>query len=198
MPRLHSPPGMQARTVRVRVRGGYEPAEVHGRAGEPLRVVFCREETASCSEHVVFPAFGKSAMLPPFEQVTVELLPERAGEYEFTCRSGVLRGLLVVSDGEQETRGGRRALTAQRTRRKAQSTTVEGPRGDTALLAGVVWLCGLPLVLLVAVPFLGWRAGAVLALAWLAIAAVACFAVCAQRMEPTRATRALGRRGGIR
>lgn len=90
--------GRQVTTVRVRVQGGYQPEVVHGRVGEPLRIVFSREETASCSEHVVFPAFGKSAMLPAFQDVALDLLPERAGEFEFTCQLGMLRGRLVVDD----------------------------------------------------------------------------------------------------
>ena len=90
--RLRAPARRHVRTVRVRVKGGYQPSVVHARAGEPLRIVFTREETASCSEHVVFPAFGKSAMLPAFEDVALDLLPERAGEYEFTCQMGMLRG----------------------------------------------------------------------------------------------------------
>jgi plastocyanin domain-containing protein len=86
-------------TVRIRVKGGFEPDTVLARANEPLRLVFRREETASCSERVVLPAFGRSATLPPFEDVTLELLPEHEGEYEFTCQLGVLRGLLVVVAG---------------------------------------------------------------------------------------------------
>lgn len=84
--------------VRVRVAGGYRPDTVHGRAGEPLRIVFRREETAPCSERVVFPAFGRSAMLPAGEDVLVELLPERPGEYEFSCQMGMLRGRIVVGE----------------------------------------------------------------------------------------------------
>ena len=93
----------QAAAARIRVKGGYRPSVVYGRVGQPLRVVFTREETASCSEHVVFPDFGKSAMLPAFEDVSIELLPQRAGEYEFTCQLGMLRGKLIVADdaGEQ-------------------------------------------------------------------------------------------------
>ena len=94
--------GRHVPTVRVRVKGGYQPSVVRGRVGEPLRIVFSREETASCSEHVVFPTFGLSAMLPPFEDVTLELVPEQAGEYEFTCQLGTLRGRLVISgDGAE-------------------------------------------------------------------------------------------------
>lgn len=47
---------------------------------------------------MIFPDFGKNAMLPPYEDVTVELLPEQPGEYEFTCQLGMLRGRLIVTD----------------------------------------------------------------------------------------------------
>ena len=86
-------------TTLIRVRGGYSPDTVYGRVGEPLRLTFRREETATCSERVVFPDFGKSAMLPPYQDVTVELQPERAGEYEFTCQMGMLHGRLIVEEG---------------------------------------------------------------------------------------------------
>lgn len=80
----------------VTVRGGYAPSTIVARAGRPLRIVFTREETAPCSERVVFPDFGVAADLPPHEDVTVELLPERPGEYRFTCGMGMLDGRLVV------------------------------------------------------------------------------------------------------
>jgi plastocyanin domain-containing protein len=85
-------------TTRIRVRGGYQPNTVYGRVGESLRLTFRREETAACSERVVFPAFGKSAMLPPNQDVTIELRPERAGTYEFSCQMGMLHGRLIVED----------------------------------------------------------------------------------------------------
>jgi plastocyanin domain-containing protein len=88
--------------VKVRVRGGYYPEVIRSEAGVPLRVLFRREESAACSEQVVFPAFGKSATLPEGEQVPVELLPESPGEYEFTCALGMLRGRLVVSPARRK------------------------------------------------------------------------------------------------
>ena len=84
--------------TRVRVRGGYEPETVYARVGEPVAIVFRREETAPCSEQVIFPVLGKSAMLPAYEDVTVELTPPGPGEYEFTCQLGILRGRLVVEE----------------------------------------------------------------------------------------------------
>jgi plastocyanin domain-containing protein len=84
--------------TRVRVRGGYEPETVYACAGKPVAIVFRREETAPCSERVIFPALGKSAMLPAYEDVTVDLTPPGPGEYEFTCQLGILRGRLVVEE----------------------------------------------------------------------------------------------------
>ncbi len=80
----------------VRVHGGYNPRVVHVRAGEPISVTFLREETASCSERVVFPAFGKSAMLPYGQRIVVDLPASPPGIYEFSCAMKMLRGALVV------------------------------------------------------------------------------------------------------
>jgi plastocyanin domain-containing protein len=90
------PGGPQQRLVVV--RGGYRPDVIHARAGEPIRIVFRREETAHCSERVVFPAFGTSAMLPRGEEVVVELPPAPPGTYEFTCALNMLHGTLVVEE----------------------------------------------------------------------------------------------------
>ena len=88
----------RARTTLVRVRGGYDPDTVYARVGESLRLTFRREETAPCSERVVFPDLGKSAMLPAYQNVTIELTLERAGVHEFTCQLGMLRGRLIVEE----------------------------------------------------------------------------------------------------
>ena len=84
----------------IRIRGDYQPSEVHVRAGERARLVFRREETAPCSECVVFPDLGMSVMLPPFQDVAVDLPASDPGEHEFTCQMQMLRGRVVV-DGER-------------------------------------------------------------------------------------------------
>ena len=80
----------------VLVKGGYTPDVIVVEHGRPVRLKFRREESAACSEMVVFNDFGKSAKLPTGETVAVEFLPEKPGEYEFTCQMGMLRGKLVV------------------------------------------------------------------------------------------------------
>jgi plastocyanin domain-containing protein len=80
----------------VLVKGGYTPDVIVVEHGRPVRLNFRREESASCSEMVIFEDFGKSAKLPDGETVAMELLPEKPGEYEFACQMGMLRGKLVV------------------------------------------------------------------------------------------------------
>lgn len=80
----------------ILVKGGYTPDAIRVVAGRPVRLLFRREETAVCSEQVVFADFGKSAALPTGSVVPIELLPTEAGTYEFTCQMGMLRGRLIV------------------------------------------------------------------------------------------------------
>lgn len=80
----------------VLVKGGYTPDVIVVERGKPVRLNFVRQESASCSEMVMLPAFNKSANLPEGETVPVEFLPKEAGEYEFQCQMGMLRGKLIV------------------------------------------------------------------------------------------------------
>ena len=80
----------------ILVKGGYTPDTIVVRAGKPVRLNFRREETASCSDKVVFADFEKSADLPTGETVAVELLPKEPGEYGFACPMGMFRGRLIV------------------------------------------------------------------------------------------------------
>ena len=80
----------------VLVKGGYTPDVIVVQHNKPVRLKFRREESAACSEMVIFNDFGKSAKLPTGETVTVEFFPEKPGEFEFTCQMGMLRGKLVV------------------------------------------------------------------------------------------------------
>ena len=93
--------------VRIRVRGRYEPDRIVARAGDRLRLVFRREESAACSERVVFPDFGKSATLPTNEDVAIDLHPQEPGEYDFTCAMGMLRGRLIVTAADVGDEPGR-------------------------------------------------------------------------------------------
>jgi plastocyanin domain-containing protein len=95
--------GVQARAAAggvqeavITVKGGYTPDIIVVKAGRPVRLIFNRQETAACSEMVVFGDFDKSAKLPTGQDVPIELMPKEPGEYEFACQMGMYRGKLIA------------------------------------------------------------------------------------------------------
>jgi len=85
-----------AQEVAITVKGGYTPDVIVVKSGQPVRLIFTRQESSACSEEVLFPDFNKSSLLPEGERVTLEFTPEKAGEYGFQCKMGMLRGKLIV------------------------------------------------------------------------------------------------------
>jgi Cu+-exporting ATPase len=82
--------------VKVTVKGGYSPDLVRIRQGVPLRIVFDRQESGECTSRVVFPDFAVNRSLPAYARTTVELLPDRAGEFGFACGMNMIHGTLIV------------------------------------------------------------------------------------------------------
>jgi plastocyanin domain-containing protein len=85
-----------ASEVTITVRGGYSPSTIQSAAGQPLRLIFDRQETSGCSEEVVFPDFEIRRFLPPHEKTTIELPAREPGTYEFTCGMSMLRGRVII------------------------------------------------------------------------------------------------------
>ena len=90
--------------IAVTVKGGYTPDTIVVQAGQPVRLLFYRDETADCSERVVFEQFGIDRMLPAFETTTIEFTPSESGEYPFRCGMSMLKGLLVVEPVDTDRR----------------------------------------------------------------------------------------------
>jgi plastocyanin domain-containing protein len=82
--------------ARIKVKGGYDPDVIVVKQGRPVRLHFNRQESAMCSEMVVFDKIGQSAKLPEGETVTLEFTPEQRGEIPFQCQMGMIRGKVVV------------------------------------------------------------------------------------------------------
>jgi len=85
--------------VNITVRGGYDPGIIRVPAGRPVRLVFEREDTSSCSEEIVIADFGIRRFLPTGTKVPIEVTPAKPGRYEFTCGMGMLHGALIAEDG---------------------------------------------------------------------------------------------------
>ena len=84
--------------VEILVKGGYDPGVVRLKRGVPARLVFDRQETSSCSEELVVPAFGIRKFLPAFARTSVELTPQETGTFDISCGMSMLHGKLVVED----------------------------------------------------------------------------------------------------
>lgn len=80
----------------IKVKGGYSPDVLVFESGKPITLNFIREETAACSEEVVFSDFNKRATLTPYKTIPVELNIENPGEYNFQCGMGMLKGKIIV------------------------------------------------------------------------------------------------------
>ena len=87
--------------IKVTVKGGYSPDVIVVKAGAPVRLDFYRDETASCSEQVIFGDFGIARDLPAFKTTSIEFTPDKTGEFTFTCGMNMLRGKLIVQPNTQ-------------------------------------------------------------------------------------------------
>lgn len=83
--------------VDITVKGGYAPDRIQVKRGIPVKLNFYRDETSSCSDQVLLGDFGIARDLPAFKTTAVEFVPDKEGEFTFTCGMNMLRGKLIVS-----------------------------------------------------------------------------------------------------
>ena len=93
-----------AQEVRVLVKNGYDPDTILVEAGRPVRLHFYRDETAECSERVVFDNLGIDEALPPFQTKTIEFVPPAPGDYPFRCGMSMIKGRVVAHGGRDASR----------------------------------------------------------------------------------------------
>jgi plastocyanin domain-containing protein len=82
--------------VKIVVKGGYDPDVIVVKHGQPVRLDFYRDETASCSDKVVFGDFGIARDLPAFKTTSIEFTPDKTGEFTFACGMNMMRGRIIV------------------------------------------------------------------------------------------------------
>ncbi len=90
--------------VLVLVKDGYHPAVITVEAGRSVRLLFYRDETAECSQHIVFNELGIDRELPPFETTVIEFTPNEPGDYHFQCGYSKIRGRVVAEIGREGAR----------------------------------------------------------------------------------------------
>lgn len=86
-------------TIAVLVDGGvYTPSVIRVHAGRPVTLRFLRKDSSPCAEKVIFGGLDISADLPVGKPYDLSFVPEKAGEYDFTCQMAMYRGKLIVEE----------------------------------------------------------------------------------------------------
>ena len=86
--------------VNILVDGGYTPDRIEVRTGEPVKLNFFRKDPSSCLEQVLLPDFNKALDLTLNQTTSVEIMPEKPGEYTFTCGMNMYRGVVKAEASE--------------------------------------------------------------------------------------------------
>lgn len=83
-------------SVDITVEGGYKPATISIPQGKTTKISFTRKDPSSCLEEVVISDFKIKKYLPLDQKVTVEVTPEKKGEYGFACGMNMFHGKIIV------------------------------------------------------------------------------------------------------
>ena len=84
--------------IDIAVDGGYSPDQITVQAGQPVQLNFLRKDPSSCLEQVILPDFNKALDLPLNQNVTVEVLPQKAGSYTFHCGMNMFHGTITARE----------------------------------------------------------------------------------------------------
>ena len=87
-------------SIDIVVKGGYNPEVISIPYGKTTKLNFIRKDTNSCLEEVVLGDFKIRKYLPVNEKITIELTPEKKGEFGYSCGMGMFHGKIVVKDPE--------------------------------------------------------------------------------------------------
>lgn len=84
-------------SVDITVEGGYSPNTIQIPKGKTTKISFTRKDPSSCLEEVVLGDFKIRKFLPLNQKVTVEVTPQKAGEYGFACGMNMFHGKIIVN-----------------------------------------------------------------------------------------------------
>jgi plastocyanin domain-containing protein len=83
-------------SVDITVEAGYTPKVISVPRGKKTRINFIRNDPSSCLEEVVLPDFKIRKFLPLNQKITVEINPQKKGEYGYACGMNMFHGKIIV------------------------------------------------------------------------------------------------------
>lgn len=83
-------------SVDIIVNGGYSPEVISLQKGKTVKLVFFRKDPSSCLEEVVLGDFHIRKHLPLNQKTTIEITPQKSGEFGYSCGMGMFHGRIRV------------------------------------------------------------------------------------------------------
>ena len=83
-------------SIDIVVEGGYSPSVISIPRGKTTRLNFLRKDPTDCLEEVVLSDFRIKKYLPLNQKITVEITPQRSGEFGFSCGMNMFHGKIIV------------------------------------------------------------------------------------------------------
>mgnify|MGYP001608217467 CR=1 FL=1 len=84
-------------SVDITVDGGYTPNTISVPQGKTTKISFTRKDPSSCLEEVVLGDFKIRKFLPLNQKVSVEVTPQKKGEFCFACGMNMFHGKIIVT-----------------------------------------------------------------------------------------------------
>ena len=83
-------------SINITVEGGYQPEFISIPKGKTTKISFFRKDPSSCLEEVVLADFKIKKYLPMNKKVSIEIKPEKTGEFIFSCGMNMNHGKIKV------------------------------------------------------------------------------------------------------
>lgn len=82
--------------VDITVSGGYSPEVISIPKGKTTKINFIRKDPNDCLSEVILGDFKIKKELPLDQKVTVEITPQKAGEFGYACGMNMYHGKIIV------------------------------------------------------------------------------------------------------
>ncbi len=82
--------------VDIKVEGGYSPEVISIPKGKLTKINFIRTDPTECLSEVILGDFKIRKELPLNQKVTVEITPQKVGEYTYSCSMNMYHGKIIV------------------------------------------------------------------------------------------------------
>ncbi len=83
-------------SVDITVNGGYSPEVITIPLGKITKINFTRTDPTDCLSEIIIPDFKIKRALPLNKKVTIELKPDRAGEFIYHCSMNMYHGKIII------------------------------------------------------------------------------------------------------